>query len=159
MRMAALKTPIRVKAILGKGACLRNDSAARKPTSSSIRKSPSRPAAIHRDASSSYAALKTQTSLLAFTTSSYRRANGSGGKERSGSGRQDCGAVRSWPGAAAFGGDYGREKLDVGDQFKLGDLDMIVVGIMDSAGKTFRLETWQNDRVGKPFGKLPTQRS
>src|SRR5262245_4668035 len=56
--------------------------------------------------------------------------------------------------AAAFGSDYGRDKLEVGDRFRLGDLNMIVVGIMKSAGKTFDSETWaKKDRVGQAFGK------
>jgi ABC-type antimicrobial peptide transport system permease subunit len=57
--------------------------------------------------------------------------------------------------AAAFGSDHGRDRLDVGDTFQLGDLDMVVVGIMKSAGKTFDSETWaKKDRVGQQFGKL-----
>ena len=56
--------------------------------------------------------------------------------------------------AAAFGADLGRDRLDVGDQFKLGDTGMVVVGIMQSAGKTFDSETWAtNDRMAKAFGK------
>jgi putative ABC transport system permease protein len=56
--------------------------------------------------------------------------------------------------AAAFGADYGRERLDVGDTFKLGDTPMVVVGIMKSAGRTFDSETWAtNERVAKAFGK------
>jgi putative ABC transport system permease protein len=56
--------------------------------------------------------------------------------------------------AAAFGADYGKDKLDVGDTFKLGNLDMVVVGVMKSAGKTFDSETWAiRQRVGQEFGK------
>jgi putative ABC transport system permease protein len=56
--------------------------------------------------------------------------------------------------AAAFGSDYGRERLDVGDAFRLGDLDVVVVGVMKSAGKTFDSETWiKGDRARKAFGK------
>jgi putative ABC transport system permease protein len=56
--------------------------------------------------------------------------------------------------AAAFGNDYGKERLEVGDTFKLGDLKMIVVGVMKSAGKTFDSETWATrQRVGQEFGK------
>lgn len=56
--------------------------------------------------------------------------------------------------ASAFGTDYGKDRLDVGDLFKLGDLDVVVVGIMKSAGKTFDSETWAtNARVSKAFGK------
>lgn len=56
--------------------------------------------------------------------------------------------------ATAFGADFGRDRLNVGDQFKLGDTPMVIVGIMQSAGKTFDSETWAtNDRVSKAFGK------
>jgi hypothetical protein len=36
--------------------------------------------------------------------------------------------------SAAFGADYGKEKLDVGDTFKLGNLNMVVVGVMRVVG-------------------------
>ncbi|WP_020472258.1 ABC transporter permease [Zavarzinella formosa] len=56
--------------------------------------------------------------------------------------------------AAAFADDYGREKMDVGDTFLLGDLKMVIVGIMKSAGSTFGSETWAtNARMSKQFGK------
>jgi ABC-type lipoprotein release transport system permease subunit len=56
--------------------------------------------------------------------------------------------------AAAFGSDYGRERLELGDRFKVGDTNMVVVGIMKSAGRTFDSETWAtNARVSKAFGK------
>ncbi len=56
--------------------------------------------------------------------------------------------------AAAFADDYGREKMDVGDTFTLGDLKMVIVGITKSAGSTFGSETWAtNARVSKQFGK------
>jgi putative ABC transport system permease protein len=56
--------------------------------------------------------------------------------------------------AAAFGADYGRDSLKVGDQFAIGNLDMVVSGIMKSAGKTFDSETWApSARVGPEFGK------
>jgi len=56
--------------------------------------------------------------------------------------------------AAAFGADIGKEKLNVGDVFKIGDLDMVVVGIMASAGRTFDSETWAtNKRLADTFGK------
>ena len=56
--------------------------------------------------------------------------------------------------AAAFGNDYGKDRLDVGDVFKLGNLDMVVSGVMKSAGKTFDSETWAvRQRVGQEFGK------
>src|SRR5205823_11101486 len=55
---------------------------------------------------------------------------------------------------AAFGADFGRDSLNVGDQLKLGDTPMVIVGIMQSAGKTFDSETWAtNARVSKAFGK------
>lgn len=56
--------------------------------------------------------------------------------------------------AAAWGEDYGKATLEVGDKFDLGDLQMVVVGIMKSAGKTFDSETWAtNARVSNEFGK------
>ena len=56
--------------------------------------------------------------------------------------------------ASAWGDDYGKARLDVGDKFKLGDLMMVVCGVMKSAGKTFDSETWAtNARVSKEFGK------
>jgi ABC-type antimicrobial peptide transport system permease subunit len=56
--------------------------------------------------------------------------------------------------ASALGADAGKEKLNVGDVFKIGDLDMIVVGIMKSAGRTFDSETWAtNKRLADTFGK------
>jgi ABC-type antimicrobial peptide transport system permease subunit len=56
--------------------------------------------------------------------------------------------------SAAFGADYGKDKLDVGDTFVLGNLNMVVVGVMKSAGKTFDSETWATrQRVGQEFGK------
>jgi putative ABC transport system permease protein len=56
--------------------------------------------------------------------------------------------------AAAFGADHGKDRLDVGDTFQLGNLDMVVVGVMKSAGKTFDSETWATrQRVGQEFGK------
>jgi len=56
--------------------------------------------------------------------------------------------------ASAFGADYGRDRLDTGETFQLGDLRMVVVGVMKSAGKTFDSETWAtNARVSKAFGK------
>lgn len=56
--------------------------------------------------------------------------------------------------AAAFAEDYGVPKMDVDDTFMLGDLKMVIVGIMKSAGSTFGSETWAtNQRVSKQFGK------
>jgi ABC-type antimicrobial peptide transport system permease subunit len=56
--------------------------------------------------------------------------------------------------AVAFGNDYGKDRLEVGDTFALGNLRMLVVGMMKSAGKTFDSETWATrQRVGQEFGK------
>ena len=56
--------------------------------------------------------------------------------------------------AAAFADDYGVEKMDLGSTFMLGDLKMVIVGIMKSAGSTFGSETWAtNQRLSKQFGK------
>lgn len=56
--------------------------------------------------------------------------------------------------AAAFGADYGRDKLKVGDTFTIGNLDMVVTGVMKSAGKTFDSETWAPGTRARPeFGK------
>ena len=71
-----------------------------------------------------------------------------------GSGQTATPCVLGEGAAAAFGADYGRDTLRVGDQFVIGNLDMIVVGIMKSAGKTFDSETWApSGRVGPEFGK------
>lgn len=71
-----------------------------------------------------------------------------------GGGRSAVPSVLGEGAAAAFGADYGKDRLDVGDTFKLGNLDMVVVGIMKSAGKTFDSETWATQkRVGQEFGK------
>ncbi len=56
--------------------------------------------------------------------------------------------------AEAWADDYGRPAMGVGDTFKLGDLTMVIVGVMKSAGSTFGSETWAtNERVAKQFGK------
>jgi putative ABC transport system permease protein len=71
-----------------------------------------------------------------------------------GKGRSVVPCVLGEGASAAFGADYGKDKLDVGDTFKLGNLDMVVVGVMKSAGKTFDSETWATrQRVGQEFGK------
>lgn len=76
-----------------------------------------------------------------------------GGVE-SGKGQSVVPCVLGEGAAAAFGADYGKDRLNVGDVFKLGNLDMMVVGIMKSAGKTFDSETWATrQRVGQEFGK------
>jgi ABC-type antimicrobial peptide transport system permease subunit len=71
-----------------------------------------------------------------------------------GDGRTAVPCVLGQGAASAFGADYGRDTLDIGDLFKLGDENMVVVGIMQSAGRTFDSETWAtNGRVSKTFGK------
>lgn len=71
-----------------------------------------------------------------------------------GKGRSVVPCVLGEGAAAAFGDDYGKARLDVGDTFKLGNLDMVAAGVMKSAGKTFDSETWATrQRVGQEFGK------
>ena len=57
--------------------------------------------------------------------------------------------------AATLGEDEGKPRLEPGDTFRLGDMNWIVSGIMQSAGKTFGSEVWVSDvdLVTKPFGK------
>lgn len=76
------------------------------------------------------------------------------GAVSSGKGQTVVPCVMGEGAAAAFGNDYGKDRLDVGDVFKLGNLDMVVTGVMKSAGKTFDSETWATrQRVGQEFGK------
>jgi putative ABC transport system permease protein len=76
------------------------------------------------------------------------------GVAESGKGQSAVPCVLGEGAAAAFGNDHGKDRLDVGDVFKLGNLDMVVVGVMRSAGKTFDSETWATrQRVGQEFGK------
>lgn len=71
-----------------------------------------------------------------------------------GGGKIACPAVLGEGAAAKFAEDLGKAKFKVGDQFKLGDLDMVVWGIMKSEGSTFGSEVWATwDRVGKVFNK------
>jgi putative ABC transport system permease protein len=71
-----------------------------------------------------------------------------------GDGRTACPCVLGEGAAAKFADDLGKPKLTVGDVFKLGDLDMVVAGIMKSEGSTFGSEVWATwDRVGKAFNK------
>lgn len=59
-------------------------------------------------------------------------------------------------GVAGFlGEDAGKPRLEAGDTFSMGDMDWIVVGIMNAEGTTFGSEVWvQNiDRVTRTFGK------
>ncbi len=60
--------------------------------------------------------------------------------------------------AGILGADANKPRLEVGDTFQLGDLDWIVVGIMQAEGTTFGSEVWvQNiDVVTKTFGKKGT---
>ncbi|MEZ6143358.1 MAG: ABC transporter permease [Zavarzinella sp.] len=56
--------------------------------------------------------------------------------------------------AVAYAEDFGVDQFGVNDRFQLGDLNMVVVGVMKSEGSTFGSETWANQkRVGKQFGK------
>jgi len=57
--------------------------------------------------------------------------------------------------AATLGPDIGKKELEVGDPFELGDMQWVVVGVMDSKGSTFGSELWVKsfDRITKPFGK------
>jgi len=57
--------------------------------------------------------------------------------------------------AATLGSDVGRGRLQVGDEFVLGDLPCIITGIMKSEGKTFGSEIWVKkfSRITEPFGK------
>ena len=65
-----------------------------------------------------------------------------------------CPAVLGEGAAAKFAEDLGKPKLKVGDQFKLGDLPMIVSGIMKSEGSTFGSEVWATwKRVSDAFHK------
>jgi hypothetical protein len=57
--------------------------------------------------------------------------------------------------AATLGEDEGKPRLEPGDTFRLGDMDWVVAGVMQSEGKTFGSEVWVSDVdiVTKPFGK------
>jgi cell division protein FtsX len=56
--------------------------------------------------------------------------------------------------AAALGNDQGLPPLQVGDVFPLGNLRMVVKGIMKAQGSTFGSEIWAtSSRVGNEFGK------
>jgi ABC-type antimicrobial peptide transport system permease subunit len=71
-----------------------------------------------------------------------------------GGGKTACPAVLGEGAAAKFAEDLGKTKLKVGDQFKLGDLDMVVAGIMKSEGSTFGSEVWATwKRVADAFNK------
>jgi ABC-type antimicrobial peptide transport system permease subunit len=49
--------------------------------------------------------------------------------------------------ARVLGGDIGKKSLDIGDTFELGPRKWVVVGIMNSAGKTFDSEAWAKRKV------------
>ena len=71
-----------------------------------------------------------------------------------GGGQTACPAVLGEGAASKFAEDLGRPKLKVGDQFMLGDLPMVVSGIMKSAGSTFGSEVWATwKRVADAFNK------
>jgi putative ABC transport system permease protein len=71
-----------------------------------------------------------------------------------GGGKIACPAILGEGAAAKFAEDLGKSKLKVGDQFKLGDLDMVVSGIMKSEGSTFGSEVWATwKRVADAFNK------
>ncbi len=57
--------------------------------------------------------------------------------------------------AATLGPDAGKERLEVGDTFRLGDIDWVVKGLMSTKGTTFASEVWVRNIpfVTKPFGK------
>ena len=59
-----------------------------------------------------------------------------------GGGKIVCPCVLGEGAASKFAEDLGKPKLRVGDQFKLGTLDMVVSGIMKSEGSTFGSEVW-----------------
>jgi ABC-type lipoprotein release transport system permease subunit len=56
--------------------------------------------------------------------------------------------------AATLGADVGKPRLKPGDTFTLGDLKMVVKGVMKSEGSTFGSEVWAyHSRVATQFGK------
>lgn len=58
--------------------------------------------------------------------------------------------------AGTLGADLGKRRLDVGDEFGLGDgMTWVVTGVMRSEGKTFGSEIWvkRSSRIYTPFGK------
>jgi putative ABC transport system permease protein len=56
--------------------------------------------------------------------------------------------------ARDLGRDHGKERLEVGDYFELGDRQWVVTGIMKSLGSTFGSEIWaKRSLVGEKFGK------
>jgi len=70
-------------------------------------------------------------------------------------GRHLMPAVMGEGAASTFGADVGKPRLQAGDEFKLGDLDMIVSGIVKSDGQASASEIWtKNKGVADEFGKL-----
>lgn len=58
--------------------------------------------------------------------------------------------------AGTLGDDLGlKRRMRVGDEFQLGDMPWVVVGVMDSEGSTYGSEIWtdHSERVKKAFGK------
>jgi putative ABC transport system permease protein len=57
--------------------------------------------------------------------------------------------------AETLGLDIGKRSLTVGDTFNLGNIDWVVVGVMQSQGSTFASELWtkRTSRIYEPFGK------
>jgi ABC-type antimicrobial peptide transport system permease subunit len=56
--------------------------------------------------------------------------------------------------AGVLGKDQGKERLQVGDVFELGDRKWVVTGIMQSAGSTFDSEIWaKQELIGPMFRK------
>jgi ABC-type lipoprotein release transport system permease subunit len=56
--------------------------------------------------------------------------------------------------AREMGHDQGKPSLEVGDTFELGPRRWVVVGIMNSAGRTYDSEVWgKRDLIGKMFRK------
>ena len=71
-----------------------------------------------------------------------------------GGGQTACPAVLGEGAAAKFAEDLGKPRLRVGDVFKLGNLDMVVAGIMKSEGSTFGSEVWATwKRASDAFNK------
>ena len=57
--------------------------------------------------------------------------------------------------AGTLGPDGGKKRLGVGDEFVMGDMTWVVVGVMKSEGTTFGSEIWapRINLIYKPFGK------
>jgi ABC-type lipoprotein release transport system permease subunit len=57
--------------------------------------------------------------------------------------------------AGTLGADNGKKRLEVGDEFILGEMKWVVTGVMKSEGTTFGSEIWalRFNRIYQPFGK------